>query len=85
MRNWFCSSSPTERMRRLPRWSMSSTVPMPIRQAVHIVDGSENIVDDDMLRDQLVRPGYDRFLERFLVLSALVQDLRQDAETDASR
>ena len=25
MRNWFCKSSPTERTRRLPRWSMSSS------------------------------------------------------------
>ncbi len=24
MRNWFCSSSPTQRRRRLPRWSISS-------------------------------------------------------------
>src|SRR5665213_760981 len=28
-RNWFCSSSPTERMRRLPRWSMSSLLTLP--------------------------------------------------------
>ena len=27
--NWFAISSPTERMRRLPRWSMSSTWPRP--------------------------------------------------------
>ena len=26
MRNWFCSSSPTARTRRLPRWSMSSGI-----------------------------------------------------------
>ena len=29
IRNWFCNSSPTERIRRLPKWSMSSTVPTP--------------------------------------------------------
>ena len=29
MRNWFCSSSPTLRTRRLPRWSMSSGEPTP--------------------------------------------------------
>lgn len=29
MRNWFCKSSPTLRMRRLPKWSMSSVVPRP--------------------------------------------------------
>ena len=28
MLNWFCSSSPTERMRRLPKWSISSVVPI---------------------------------------------------------
>ncbi len=27
-RTWFCSSSPTERIRRLPRWSISSMWPM---------------------------------------------------------
>ena len=27
MRYWFSISSPTARTRRLPRWSMSSTVP----------------------------------------------------------
>src|SRR5437899_638266 len=30
MRNWFCSSSPTARTRRLPRWSMSSASPTPL-------------------------------------------------------
>ena len=28
-RNWFSAISPTLRMRRLPRWSMSSIVPLP--------------------------------------------------------
>ena len=28
MRNWFWRSSPTLRMRRLPRWSMSSVTPI---------------------------------------------------------
>jgi hypothetical protein len=31
MRNTFSAISPTERTRRLPRWSMSSTVPRPLR------------------------------------------------------
>ena len=30
-RNWFSTISPTERTRRLPRWSISSTVPWPLR------------------------------------------------------
>ena len=29
-RNWFWISSPTERTRRLPRWSMSSGCPIPL-------------------------------------------------------
>ena len=29
MRNWFCNNSPTQRKRRLPKWSISSTFPNP--------------------------------------------------------
>jgi hypothetical protein len=32
-RYWFSISSPTERTRRLPRWSMSSTSPRPSRRS----------------------------------------------------
>ncbi len=38
MRNWFSSSSPTARTRRLPRWSMSSTTPMFLRSLKQILD-----------------------------------------------
>ena len=36
MRNWFCSSSPTARTRRLPRWSMSSASPVPLLSAISL-------------------------------------------------
>ena len=32
--NWFAISSPTERMRRLPRWSMSSVCPRPSARSI---------------------------------------------------
>src|SRR3989454_460235 len=35
-RNWFSASSPTERTRRLPRWSMSSISPRPLRSSTRI-------------------------------------------------
>ena len=34
MRNWFSSSSPTLLTRRLPRWSMSSTSPLPVLRSI---------------------------------------------------
>ena len=37
MRNTFSAISPTERTRRLPRWSMSSTVPRPLRISMRIL------------------------------------------------
>ena len=36
-RNWFSASSPTERTRRLPRWSMSSISPRPLRSSTRIL------------------------------------------------
>jgi hypothetical protein len=35
-RNWFSASSPTERTRRLPRWSMSSISPRPFLSSTRI-------------------------------------------------
>ena len=35
-RNWFSAISPTERTRRLPRWSISSTVPLPLRMSISV-------------------------------------------------
>src|SRR5436190_1279867 len=35
-RNWFSASSPTERTRRLPRWSMSSISPRPLRSSTRM-------------------------------------------------
>ena len=35
MRNWFCSSSPTQRRRRLPRWSDIVLRDDAVRQRVH--------------------------------------------------
>ena len=34
--NWFCNSSPTERTRRLPRWSILSIVPIPLAKSIFI-------------------------------------------------
>src|SRR5919201_332838 len=36
IRNWFCSSSPTARTRRLPRWSMSSGSPPPLLSSISL-------------------------------------------------
>ena len=36
MRYWFSISSPTERTRRLPRWSMSSISPLPSRRSTSV-------------------------------------------------
>ena len=36
-RYWFSASSPTQRTRRLPRWSMSSTSPRPLRRSTRIL------------------------------------------------
>ena len=40
MRNWFSAISPTLRMRRLPRWSMSSTCPRPFRISMRALSTS---------------------------------------------
>ena len=34
IRNWFSAISPTERIRRLPKWSISSTSPRPLRMSM---------------------------------------------------
>ena len=39
-RYWFSASSPTQRTRRLPRWSMSSTSPRPLRSSTRILTTS---------------------------------------------
>ncbi len=36
-RYWFSISSPTERTRRLPRWSMSSMSPLPSRRSTSVL------------------------------------------------
>ena len=36
IRNWFWISSPFARMRRLPRWSMSSPVPRPLFSSISL-------------------------------------------------
>ena len=36
IRNWFWISSPLARMRRLPRWSMSSPVPRPLFSSISL-------------------------------------------------
>ncbi len=36
MRNWFWISSPLARMRRLPRWSMSSGSPRPLFSSISL-------------------------------------------------
>ena len=36
-RYWFSISSPTERTRRLPRWSMSSISPLPSRSSTSVL------------------------------------------------
>ncbi|MCY1351056.1 hypothetical protein D9M69_373100 [compost metagenome] len=36
-RNWFSAISPTQRTRRLPRWSMSSTMPLPLRMSTRVL------------------------------------------------
>ena len=80
MRNWFCSSSPTQRRRRLPRWSISSFTEMPAGQAVHVVDGAEDIVDDDVLGHQIVLMELDLLLQ--LLAGVLAQQLLQHVEAD---
>ncbi len=39
-RNAFSAISPTERTRRLPRWSMSSTLPLPLRMSISTLSTS---------------------------------------------
>ena len=57
MRNWFSSSSPTERTRRLPRWSMSSTFAGFLRSLrrylMHLV---EVLRVQDLLVERRVQP-----------------------------
>ena len=36
VRYWFSANSPTQRTRRLPKWSMSSTSPLPLRRSTRI-------------------------------------------------
>ena len=43
MRNWFSSSSPTARTRRLPRWSMSSTDADVLAQLQQVADRRDEV------------------------------------------
>ena len=43
-RYWFSISSPTERTRRLPRWSMSSISPLPSRRSTSVLHHREDVV-----------------------------------------
>ena len=46
-------------------------------QVQHIADRRENIVNDDMLRNQFVDARAQRFLERLLVVAGLFENLRK--------
>jgi hypothetical protein len=50
MRNWFCSNSPTQRRRRLPRWSISSLLAKAIHEVQQVVD----VGNDVFLRNRAV-------------------------------
>ena len=52
-----------------------------VAQVVDIIDGRKNIVFDDMLGNQAVYIGFDRFPQRFLVL-VLFQNLLEHNKTD---
>ena len=44
MRNWFSISSPTDRTRRLPRWSMSSMVAAAVLDLDQRLDDGEDVL-----------------------------------------
>ena len=52
MRNWFCSSSPTLRTRRLPRVVDVVGRADTVAKAQQVVDGSEDVIDGDGAADQ---------------------------------
>src|SRR6267142_2460128 len=58
-RNWFSASSPTERTRRLPRWSMSSISPRPLRSSTRMRITSTMSFGESVSRGSILTSSFD--------------------------
>ena len=69
MRNWFCSSSPVAELVDIVRKAETDS------KAGHVVDGGENIINDDVVRDQLVMACGELLFELLFVVAARFENL----------
>ena len=79
MRNWFCSSSPTERILLFAQMVDVVGGADAVAQAAQIVDGRKDVVLDDVLWNQVICAVLNH-LAQVLVGAAAVQNLAQHAE-----